>query len=56
MILVSVPTGSCSFFYVLKCSATFGLLSAYTTANGVTIWIITEADRIVTTILLPEEY
>lgn len=32
------------------------LLSAYTLPNGVKIWIITEADRSTTTILLPEEY
>jgi hypothetical protein len=32
------------------------ILSAYTLATGVKIWIITEADRSVTTILLPEEY
>lgn len=32
------------------------LLSAYTTQSGVKVWIITEADRSVTTILLPEEY
>lgn len=32
------------------------LLSAYRTANHVRIWIITEADRSATTILLPEEY
>jgi hypothetical protein len=32
------------------------LLSAYTTARGARIWIITEADRSVTTLLLPEEY
>jgi hypothetical protein len=32
------------------------LLSAYATANGVKLWIITEADRSQTTILLPEEY
>lgn len=31
------------------------LLSAYT-IRGVRIWIITEADRSVTTVLLPEEY
>lgn len=31
------------------------LLSAYT-VNGTKFWIITEADRSVTTILLPEEY
>jgi hypothetical protein len=32
------------------------LLSAYTLSNGVRIWIITEADRSSTCILLPEEY
>jgi hypothetical protein len=32
------------------------LLSAYTLADGTRIWIITEADRSATTILLPEEY
>lgn len=32
------------------------LLSAYTTKTGVKFWIITEADRSATTILLPEEY
>jgi hypothetical protein len=32
------------------------LLSAYRTAKGVKLWIITEADRSATTILLPEEY
>lgn len=34
----------------------FRLLSAYQTANGERIWVITEADRSATTILLPEEY
>jgi hypothetical protein len=34
----------------------FRLLSAYLTAKGEKIWIITESDRSVTTILLPEEY
>jgi hypothetical protein len=34
----------------------FRILSAYRTAKGVKIWIITEADRSSTTILLPEEY
>ncbi|MDE2125277.1 MAG: hypothetical protein KGJ62_01660 [Armatimonadetes bacterium] len=35
----------------------FRLLSAYTLPQtGAKIWIITEADRSVTTILLPEEY
>jgi hypothetical protein len=32
------------------------LLSSYTTEEGVRFWIITEADRSVTTVLLPEEY
>jgi hypothetical protein len=32
------------------------LLSAYRTSLGVRLWIITEADRSVTTVLLPEEY
>lgn len=32
------------------------LLSAYTLRNGTRIWIITEADRSATTILLPGEY
>ena len=32
------------------------LLSAYRTTSGVRIWIITEADRSATTVLLPEEY
>ncbi len=32
------------------------LLSAYTDRNGVKFWIITEADRSATTILLPEDY
>src|SRR4051794_24071677 len=32
------------------------LLSAYHLSNGVTVWIITEADRSVTTLLLPSEY
>lgn len=34
----------------------FRLLSAYTLTSGTKIWIITEADRSVTTFLLPEEY
>ena len=34
----------------------FRLLSAYHDRNGVKFWIITEADRSVTTVLLPEEY
>jgi len=32
------------------------LLSAYSTDAGTTFWLITEGDRSVTTILLPEEY
>ena len=32
------------------------LMSIYTLSNGVKIWIITEADRSTTTILLPEDY
>ena len=32
------------------------LLSAYRLPDGTKIWIITEADRSATTILLPEEY
>lgn len=34
----------------------FRLLSSYETRAGEKIWIITEADRAVTTLLLPEEY
>jgi hypothetical protein len=32
------------------------VLSAYELRDGTRIWIITEADRSVTTILMPEEY
>jgi hypothetical protein len=32
------------------------LLSAYTLKNGTKIWVITEADRSSTCVLLPEEY
>jgi len=32
------------------------LLSAYTLSNGTKLWIITEADRSATTLLLPSEY
>ena len=32
------------------------IVSAYTTSAGDRLWVITEADRSVTTILLPEEY
>ena len=34
----------------------FRLLSAYRLRDGTKLWIITEADRSATTILLPEEY
>jgi hypothetical protein len=34
----------------------FRLLSAYTLNSGTKIWIITEADRSATTLLLPDEY
>jgi hypothetical protein len=34
----------------------FRLLSAYTLSNGTRIWVITEADRSATTLLLPSEY
>jgi len=36
--------------------AGFRLLSSYQTAKGQQLWIITEADRGATTILLPSEY
>ena len=32
------------------------LLSAYTLTSGIRLWIITEADRRSTTLLLPSEY
>jgi len=34
----------------------FRILSAYRTRNNTRIWVITEADRSATTLLLPEEY
>lgn len=34
----------------------FRILSAYRTVKGVKLWVITEADRSATTILLPDEY
>ena len=34
----------------------FRLLSAYSGRNGTKFWIITEADRSSTTVLLPEDY
>jgi hypothetical protein len=38
----------------LQCG--FRLLSSYTTSAGDRLWIITEADRSATTLLLPSEY
>lgn len=32
------------------------ILSAYNASNGTRFWIITEGDRTVTTVLLPEDY
>jgi len=34
----------------------FRILSAYTTSAGDRIWVLTEADRSATIIVLPEEY
>ena len=34
----------------------FRILSAYRLRTGVKIWVITEADRSATTVLLPSEY
>ncbi|MEN9576480.1 MAG: hypothetical protein RL514_4335 [Verrucomicrobiota bacterium] len=34
----------------------FRLLSVYRSAKGVKFWIVTEADRSRTTVLLPEDY
>ena len=34
----------------------FRLFSAYNTSSGFRVWVITEADRSVTTALLPEDY
>ncbi len=34
----------------------FRLLSAYTAENGTPFWVITEADRSATTVLLPDDY
>ena len=34
----------------------FRILSAYTDSSGTKFWIITEADRGSTTVLLPEDY
>lgn len=32
------------------------LLSSYRSARGVTFWVITEADRSATTLLMPDDY
>jgi hypothetical protein len=40
----------------LSVTNSFRLLSSYTLANGTKLWIITEADRSATTLLLPSEY
>lgn len=32
------------------------LLSVYTLASGVKLWVVTEADRSATTLLLPDDY
>lgn len=40
----------------LSVASGFRVLSAYRTRAGVKFWIITEADRSSTTLLLPEEY
>ena len=40
----------------LSLAHNFRLLSAYRLKTGVRLWIITEADRSATTLLLPEEY
>lgn len=34
----------------------FKILSSYALKTGVVVWVITEADRSATTLLLPEEY
>ena len=34
----------------------FRILSSYRTAAGEELWLITEADRSITSLLLPEEY
>jgi len=40
--------------YILKHG--FRVMSSYRTKSGDTLWLITEADRASTTLLLPEEY
>ena len=40
----------------LSLEQSFRLLSAYQTTAGEKLWVITEANRTLTTILLPDEY
>jgi hypothetical protein len=40
----------------LSLEAGLRVFSAYKLSSGVKVWVITEADRSVTTILLPEDY
>ncbi len=40
----------------LSLEHSFRLLSAYQTTAGEKVWVITEANRTLTTILLPDEY
>jgi hypothetical protein len=40
----------------LSVSEGYRILSAYTLKTGTKVWLITEADRSATTILLPDEY
>jgi hypothetical protein len=40
----------------LSLTQSLRLFSVYHAANGTKFWIITEADRSATTILLPEDY
>lgn len=40
----------------LAADAGLRVLSSYTLSNEQSIWIITEADRSITTVLLPDEY
>lgn len=40
----------------LSVRESFRILSAYHTRLGETIWVITEADRSMSTLLLPQEY
>jgi hypothetical protein len=40
----------------LSLKSDFRLLSVYHAANGIKFWIITEADRSATTVLLPEDF